>query len=187
MSKPWHFLHNVYKNETLYIHIKYRSVRMWAHVRLCVLEMLTKFACFFPWKIKNWYLSMCVDVICVCVWVWCMCITVHTKACECALQNTMFLLFRVPGTSSYTEERCLVRFMSVNLVKWHRNKTEPSREHSVRSTISGTVIPRWLKALNKRPHFSSTHTMKVTGNCQVKILWIQADIPATYMKTKKTW
>lgn len=47
----------------------------------------------------------------------------------------MFLLFRILGTNSDSREGCLVRFMSVNLVKRQGNKTEQRREHSVQSTL----------------------------------------------------
>lgn len=77
----------------------------------------------------------------------------------------MFLLFRVPGTNSDSREGCLVRFMSVNLVKKTReqNRTEKGTFSSIHFTLSGEILQS-LKALNQRHLFITTHMLKVTGS-----------------------
>jgi len=88
----------------------------------------------------------------------------------------MFLLFYVPGTSSDSREGCLVRFMSVNLVKLkrHRKKTERRREHSVRSTLLEAM--RYYNdsrlSIQDLPFVSIHKTQKVTGNVYISRSYI---------------
>lgn len=98
----------------------------------------------------------------------------------------MFILFYVPGTSSDSREGCLVRFMSVNLVKRHGKKTERRREHSVRSTLLEAM--RYYNdsrlSIQDLLFVSINKTLKVTGNVYISrkvILMHKSRYSSTYL------